>query len=524
MKELTMEMLASAKAIIPIHSPSSRGTWRQALCLLSLAALSLTIGSCGSGNDSPQTSRQIVAQLVQQGYLKASNTDAIDVFGYSLALAGDTLVVGAPGEASAAIGVNGNQGDDSAPNSGAVYVFTRTGSNWSQQAYLKATNTQAGDGFGESVALAGDTLAVGVPGEDSAENGINGNQGDNGAVDSGAVYVFTRSNGVWSQQAYLKATNTQAGDGFGESVALTGDTLAVGATGEDSAATGVNGSEADNSAPGSGAVYVFTRTGSDWNQQAYVKASIAEDDDLFGVSVALAGDTLAVGAPGEDSNATGIDGDPTNNSAVVSGAVYIFTRSGSGWSQQAYLKATNTQAGDGFGESVALTGDTLAVGATGEDSAATGIDGDPTNNSAVDSGAVYVFTRSGSGWSQQAYVKASNAEADDGFGYSVALANDTLAVGATGEASANGTQGNNSAPESGAVYVFTRTNGVWSQQAYVKASNAEGFDLFGSSIALAGDTLAVGAFFEASNTTGINGAQGDNNAPDSGAAYVFSLL
>ena len=155
-----MEMLASAKTTIPTHSPTNRGTWRKTLCLLSLAALSLTINSCGGGNDSPQTAQQIVAQLVQQGYLKASNTDANDGFGYSLALAGDTLVVGAPGEASA----DGNQTDNSAVDSGAVYVFTRTGSNWSQQAYVKASNTEANDGFGVSVALAGDTLVVNLSG------------------------------------------------------------------------------------------------------------------------------------------------------------------------------------------------------------------------------------------------------------------------------------------------------------------------------------------------------------------------
>ena len=429
-------MLASTKTTLPTHSPS-RGIWNPALYLLTLAALSLTISSCGGGNDSPQTSRQILAQLVHQGYLKASNTDANDVFGYSLALAGDTLVVGAPGEASA----DDNQTDNSAPNSGAVYVFTRT-------------------------------------------------------------------NGVWSQQAYLKASNAEAGDGFGGSVALTGDTLAVGATGEASA----DGNQTDNSAPDSGAVYVFTRTGSNWSQQAYIKASNTEVGDWFGYSLALAGNTLAVGAPGE---------------ANASGAVYVFTRTGSVWSQQAYVKASNTEANDGFGESVSLASDTLAVGATGEASAATGVDGDETDNSAVESGAVYVFTRTGSNWSQQAYVKASNAEVGDLFGSSLALAGDTLAVGALFEASAatgvDGDEMDNSAVESGAVYVFTRRGSVWSQQAYVKASNTEIGDLFGSSLALAGDTLAVGAFFEASAATGVNGNQGDNSAPDSGAGYVFTL-
>jgi hypothetical protein len=176
MKELTMEMLASAQTTIPIYSSTRRGTWHQALRLLTLAVLSLTISACGGGNDSPQTAQQVVAQLVQQGYLKASNTTTGDSFGYSVALAGDTLAVGAIDEASA---------------SGAVYVFTRTGNDWTQKAYVKSSNTERFDLFGSSIALAGDTLAVGATGEASNATGINGNQADNNAPDSGAAYVLS---------------------------------------------------------------------------------------------------------------------------------------------------------------------------------------------------------------------------------------------------------------------------------------------------------------------------------------------
>src|SRR5262249_42765895 len=157
-----------------------------------------------------------------------------------------------------ATGVNGNQADNSAPNSGAVYVFTRTGGVWTQQAYLKASNTDAGDEFGTSVALYGDTLVVGAPLEASSATGVNGNQADNSVPNSGAVYVFTRTSGVWTQQAYLKASNTDAGDGFGTSVTLIVDTLAPSTTLDPTSATGVNGNQADNSALNSGAVYVFT--------------------------------------------------------------------------------------------------------------------------------------------------------------------------------------------------------------------------------------------------------------------------
>jgi hypothetical protein len=201
--------------------------------------------------------------IAQQAYLKASNTGAGDEFGDSVAVSGDTVVVGAWGEDSSATGVNGDQADNSASNSGAAYVFVRSGGVWSQQAYLKASNTGAGDFFGWSVAVSGDTVVVGAQYEDSSATGVNGNQADNSALDSGAAYVFVRSGGVWSQQAYLKASNTGAGDEFGRSVAISGDTVVVGAPSEDSSAVGVNGNQADNSAADAGAAYVFTGLGPD---------------------------------------------------------------------------------------------------------------------------------------------------------------------------------------------------------------------------------------------------------------------
>ncbi len=345
---------------------------------------------------------------------------------------------------------------------------------FAQDAYVKASNTEAGDTFGGVIALSGDTLAISATEEDSTATGIDGDQSDNNARGAGAVYVFNRDGaGVWSQQAYIKASNTDAGDLFGALIALSGDTLAVGAYSEDSAATGIDGDQSDNNANRSGAVYVFTRDGAGvWSQQAYIKASNTDAGDRFSDLIALSGDTLAVGAPVEDSTATGIDGDQSDNNADRSGAVYVFTRNGAGiWSQQAYIKASNSDAGDAFGSSIALSGDTLAVGARLEDSAATGIGGDQSDNSAGASGTVYVFTRDGAGiWSQQAYVKASNSDAVDQFGISVVLSGDTLAVSARFEDSAatgiNGDQSENNASSAGAVYGLTREGaGIWSQQA-----------------------------------------------------------
>ncbi len=259
----------------------------------------------------------------QQAYIKASNAGENDWFGESIALSGDgnTLAVGARFEDSNATGIStdgSGEADNSAYKAGAVYVFVHSGGSWVQQAYVKGSNTGGGDVFGSSIALSddGNTLAVGALAEDSNARGIStdgSGEADNSMNNAGAMYVFERSGNSWSQQAYVKASNTEVTDWFGESVALSsdGNTLAVGARFEDSNATGIStdgSGEADNSADQAGAVYVFVHSGGSWVQQAYVKASNAEENDWFGNLVALGsdGNTLAVGAWGEDSNATGI--------------------------------------------------------------------------------------------------------------------------------------------------------------------------------------------------------------------------
>ena len=392
--------------------------------------------------------------------------------------------------------------------------------------YLKAQYADIQDFFGTSVSLDGDVVAVGACYEDSARILNVNDPSDNSAQDSGAVYIFTRSGTAWDQRAFLKASNADAEDLFGWSVSLDGTTLAVGAYREQSNATGVNHDQTDNSLTIAGAVYVFVGSGQSWSQQVYLKASNTDSFDNFGSSVSLDGDTLAVAAIGESSNATGINGDQANNLADSSGAVYVFVRNGTNWSQQAYLKASNTDADDLFGWSISLNGDTLAVGAVEEDSASPAAGGSQGDNSVANSGAVYVFVRNGTSWSQQAFLKASNAAAEAWFGSAVSLSGNTLAVGADAEDSAatgvNGDQHNSAAVSSGAVYVFTRTGGIWSQQAYLKASNTDAGDNFGISVSLDGNFLAVGAYGEDSNTAGFNGNQADNSYPNSGAVYVFA--
>jgi hypothetical protein len=464
-------------------------------------------------------------QLAQYAYGKASNSESGDGLGFSLALSGDTLAIGAYVEDSGATGVNGDQDDNSAENSGAVYVFRRMGLIWQQEAYLKASNAESRDQFGFSVALFGDFLAVGALQEDSAAAGINGNENDNSADGSGAVYLFRRTGTIWQQEAYIKASNPGSGELFGRSVALLGDMLAVGAMREDSGATGVNGNQNDDSKGDSGAVYVFRRIGTTWQQEAYIKASNTDIGDFFGISVALSDDTLVVGANGEDSNATGVNGNEADNTAVTSGAVYVFRRTEATWQQEAYIKASNSGGGDFFGSSVAISGEILAVGAYGERSAATSVNGNQQDNTASYAGAVYVFRRTGAAWQQEAYIKASNTNANDYFGGSVALLGSTLAVGAQSEDSAatgnDGNQNDNSMIDSGAVYIFRRTDAAWQQETYLKASNAGMGDSFGAYVTLASDTLVVGAHKEASESDGVNGNQADDSAPESGAVYIF---
>jgi hypothetical protein len=479
-----------------------------------------------------QVSVARAAKVAQYVYGKASNSRPGENFGLSVALWGDTLAIGAPNDSSGSVGIDGEQNDDSAPRSGAVYVFRRDGNSWKQEAYVKASNTGAEDNFGWDVALWNDTLAISAPGEDSSATGVNGEQNDDSTEHAGAVYVLQRTGTSWVQEAYLKSSNTDAGDYFGYSLSLWENKLAVGALFEASSTTGVNGNQADDSAPSSGAAYVFRRTGASWMQEAYIKASNAEAEDRFGIEVALWGDTLAVAAMWEASAATGINGDQFDNIAPRSGAVYVFRYSDSAWSQDAYIKASNADAEDFFGSSLSIWEDTLAVGALFEDSGATGVNGDQNNNDRAGSGAVYVFRREHESWVQEAYVKASNTDAGDWFG-EVSLWKNMLAVGALLEDSnatgANGDQQDNSLTNCGAVYLFHRMGASWAQVAYLKASNPGGQasgeifggDGFGSGVTLWEETLAIASPYEDSSAIGQNGNQDDDSAMNSGAVYIF---
>jgi len=512
-----------------------------------------------------------VLPLTEVAYLKASNADAYDHFacgggnqghsGNSIALSGDggTLAVGAPYESGGATGIDGNQQDNTAYASGAVYVFVRRGDGWVRQAYVKPSNTGQSDHFGASVALSRDgaVMAVSAHWESSAATGIDGSQQDDSIRQAGAVYVFARTGSTWTQQAYIKASNTGRpgegdlpgdGDQFGYAVALSGDgaTLAVGAIAEDSAARQIDGDQHDDSQQSSGAVYVFARTGAAWTQQAYLKGSYVEAGDLFGFAVALNhdGGTLVASAFDERGSGRTING-PHDNRANGAGALYVFTRRAGVWVQEAYIKGSRTEATDQLGYAVAVSddGNTIAAGAGDEDCLTPGVnppgcdhDSPPLGAANIWVGAAYVFVRAGGVWTEQAFIKAPNARPYNSFGVKLALSGDggTLAVSSYLEDHAG--QGirpavlqpflivdhlnpwreeRNQAEESGAVYVYTREAGTWTARAYVKGSNTEAGDEFGSAVALSGDgrTLVVGAHNEDGPGNGLD---------DSGAAYVFT--
>lgn len=470
------------------------------------------------------------------GFFKASNPGADDSFGSAVAVAGDgrTLAVGAGLEDSGSRRVNGVQDDESAVDSGAVYLFREAEGRWLQDAYLKASNPGVVAGFGSYISLSdeGEVLAIGATGERGLSQGINGDQTLDGEAEVGAVYLFERTDLGWSQVAYLKPSNTSDGQSFNfGSLALSGDgrTLVVGASAESSGSRGVEGDQGVFDALESGAVYVFETSGTSWRQTAYLKSSNADSGDRFGFNVALSSDgqTLAVAAPGESSQA-GADAD--NNEFLEAGAVYVFQLQSGVWSEVAFIKASNAEAGDRFGAGLALSGDgeTLAVGSE-EDSGSFGIDGDPSNNSAEDSGAIYVFVQEGAVWMQEAYLKPSSGEAGDLFGRSLGLSftGDRLSVGAPGQdeggPGVDVDRAETRFADSGAAYVFQRQQSVWSEVNFVKASNPGPDDRFGTSVSVSsnGEVLAVGSTGEDSSVAGIDGDGNDNSSVDAGAVYVY---
>lgn len=431
----------------------------------------------------------------QRQELRANNGATNDLFGTSVALSGDTALIGAPGDD---VGSNANQGS--------AYVFFRSGETWARQQKLTTPDGAANDNFGGAVALSGDTAVIGASGKD-----LNGE-------DQGAAYLFSRSGETWSQQPRIFAASGKAEDKFGGAVAISGDSVLAGVAFDDigdkenqgsavvfvictglaqqrlltenshqfgnsvaiSGDTAVVGADYDDvdGNEDQGSAYIYVRDGASWTQQQKLTASTGVEGDHFGDSVGISGNTVIIGAPGD-----GL-GEPTDP-----GSAYIFVRNGTIWTEQQRLTPSDGLAEERFGRAVAISGDTAIVGAC---SGNFGPDISP--------GAAYVFVHNGSNWTEQQKLTASDGAANDRFGSSVAISGDTAVVGAYGDdIGANADQGS--------AYVFKRDGETWTQQKKLKASDGAASDLFGVSVAVSADTAIVGAW--------MNGSDGQ------GAAYVF---
>jgi hypothetical protein len=338
--------------------------------------------------------------------LKPPNTLSNNNYGVSVAISSDTIAVGSDFEGSTQTTItNGTSAssDTSSSSSGAVYVYLRSGTTWAQQAYIKAPNNDSDDRLGTAVAISGNTLGATATQESSSQSTItNGStaSSDNSATNSGAAYVFLRTGTTWAQQAYLKAANVASNRRFGRSAAISGDTIAIGVPADPSnQSTITNGTTASSntSSANSGAVFVYYRTGTNWAQQAYIKAPNVDTGDAYGTSVAIDGSRIVVGAPNEDSNQTTVTNGTTassNTSSASAGAVYVITRAGTTWTQEAYVKPPNTGTTNSFGEAVAVSGTTLIAGSPGESSNQNTITNGATASSDTSmsgAGASYIF-------------------------------------------------------------------------------------------------------------------------------------
>lgn len=372
------------------------------------------------------------AAAAQTEVQRFSNSDGIafDRFGTSVGISGDYAVVGAR---FADPGMLGNRG--------AAYVFHRIGATWGEQQKLIATDGLAQDQFGISVAISGDTAVVGAYFNEPAGMPV--------ADNNGSAYVFVRSGTTWTQQAQLTASDSSQGDFFGWSVAISGATVIVGAY-QDEPTMNVN----DNH----GAAYVFTRTGTVWTEQQKLTANDAAAGDSFGWSVGINGDTAIVGALSDDSD---------------KGSAYVYTRSASVWTHQQKLTGADSVAADHFGYAVAIAGDTALVGADLDDMVGVG----------DNRGSGYVFTRSGTVWSEQQKLTANDAGNDDRLGASVALSGDTAVLGAPVAAPSN----------QGGAYLFSRSGTVWTQQPHLTSSDGVALDGVGNSVATDGTVTLAGA-------------------------------
>ena len=321
---------------------------------------------------------------------------------------------------------------------------------------LTASDGAHMDYFGRSVSVSGNTVVIGAVYDDKYYS-----------YDTGSAYVYVLSEGVWSQQAKLTASDAAENDHFGYRVSIDGDTIIISAIFD-----GPSGFA-------SGAAYIFFRSNGVWTEQQKLTASDGAARDFFGYSVSIDGNTAMINAFNDDDN------------AADSGSVYVFGRSEGVWSQQAKLTASDAAQNDHFGSSLSIDGDTAVIGAAYDD------------DNGAESGSAYVYTRTNGIWTAQQKLTASDFAEADNFGYSVSIDGDTVVIGAYGD--------DDNGADSGSSYVYTRTNGIWTEQQKLTASDFAEADNFGYSVSIDGDTVVIGAYAD------------DDNGTESGSAYVFPL-
>ena len=363
--------------------------------------------------------------------LTASDGAAYDYFGNSVSIDGDYAVIGAW------------QDGDNWSMFGSAYIFHKSGTTWTEQAKITALDGAAEDYFGYSVSISGDYAVIGAYGDD-----------DNGAG-SGSAYIFYRSGTTWTQQAKITAPDGVADDRFGCSVSISGDYAVIGAWGKDD-----NGED-------SGSAYIFYRSGTSWSEQAKIIASDGATEDWFGYSVSISGDYAVIGAYYDDDN------------GYESGSAYIFHRSGTSWTQQAKLTALDAAAYDWFGYSVSISEDYTVIGAHWDD------------DNGANSGSAYIFLRSGTTWTEQAKITASDGSADDEFGRSVSIDGDYVVVGSCHD--------DDDGTDSGSAYIFHRSGTSWTQQAKLTASDGAAYDYFGCPVSISGDYALISAHYDDDN-------------------------
>ncbi|MBB6520755.1 FG-GAP repeat protein [Pseudoteredinibacter isoporae] len=385
--------------------------------------------------------------LAGQQKLVASDGQAEDQFGYSVAIDGRTALVGA---------FRADEGE--IQDSGSAYVYTLDSEGWRFEAKLVAGAPLEGDTLGGNLALKNDTAVLGVIGRDDV------------AENAGAVLVFERESGKWYEKQWLMAADAKKGDSFGQSIALTDNTLVIGAP------------RSDASAVDSGSAYVYQRMNNQWQFQAKLTASDGAEGDLFGISATIDGNTILVGA------------DLNDEKAEKAGAVYAFVYDGTQWYQQAKLMAEDGGAVDIFGVRVSLSGDTALISARRDDVEGVG----------VDAGSAYIFERSKGQWSQTQKLLAPDGKADDRFGRGVALKGNTAIISAMH----NDEKDNNA----GALYVYKKVAGDWAYSSKILAVDGMAGDRLGWNVALSEGHAIIASPNRA------------DNGKNSGAVYIQRLV